>query len=80
MGPAIWRDKKDLSLRDVAKQLGISPNSVRHYEMGIREAPTSVALDYERISDRKVTSEDLHAVRQRWLRAKEAKKAAKKAA
>lgn len=76
MTPAAWRDKKDLSLRDVAKLLGITANTVRRYEMGIREVPTSVALKYEEISGRKVTSEDLHAIRQRWLRAKQAKQAA----
>lgn len=76
MAPAVWRDKKGLSLRDVAALLGTTANSVRRYERGIREAPTSIALKYEEITDRKVTSEDLHAARRRFLDAPKPRKAA----
>jgi len=76
MDPAAWRVKAKLTLRDVARRLGVaSPMTVLRYERGEREAPNSVALRYERESGGQVTSEDLHRARQRFLRG-QAKRAA----
>ena len=70
MEPAHWRKKAKLSLREVARKLGVaSPNSVLRYESGEREAPNSIALAYERVSGGDVTGEDLNRVRKRHLRA-----------
>jgi len=82
MAPREWREGERLRLEDVAARLAphlprktCARQSVWHYETGRRDAPTSIALAYEKISKGKVTSEDLHSVRREWLR-EQAKKAA----
>lgn len=68
MDPANWRKKAAWSLRDVAKLLGCSSaSSVRRWEKGERDAPTSIALAYEQISGGKVRAEDLSRTRKRFL-------------
>lgn len=69
MSPAAWRKKEGLSLREVAVRLGVAWSSLRRYENGERDAPTSLAMAYERESKGEVTSEDLHRVRRRFLAA-----------
>jgi transcriptional regulator with XRE-family HTH domain len=69
MAPAAWRKKKKLSLRNVAKLIGVrSAMTVLNYESGAREMPNSVALAYERESDGEVSAEDIAAVRRSYLR------------
>jgi len=70
MDPRAWRKKKArLPLADVALLLGVSsPNTVRRYETGEREAPNSIALAYERVSAGAVSAEDLNRARSRFLR------------
>lgn len=77
MNPFAWRKKAALSLREVASQIGVSSAmSVLRYESGAREVPNSVALAYERISKRAVTSEDLDQARTEFLKAASVTKAA----
>jgi transcriptional regulator with XRE-family HTH domain len=77
MDPAAWRKKIGWTLKKAALRLGCSSASVVfRYERGEREAPNSIALAYERESKGEVTSEDLHRVHKRWLRAEETPKAA----
>lgn len=75
MGPREWRKSESLKPRDVAARLGCSVPSLYNYETGKRDVPNRIVLAYEKISDRKVTSEDLHLVRAKWLR-RTSKKAA----
>lgn len=76
MDPAAWRKKAKLSLRELAVRLRSTRMTVSRYERGEREAPNSVALAYARESGDEVTGADLNRVRQRYLRAHEAVKAA----
>ena len=70
MTPSFWRKQQGLSLREVAVQLGVaSAMTVLRYESGAREVPNRVALAYERMTERAVTSEELNAVRVAFLRA-----------
>lgn len=63
MAPKEWRESEGLKLEDVAALLKRSRMSVWNYETGRRDAPNSVVVGYDKISDGKVTSDDLHAVR-----------------
>lgn len=70
MNPRDWRQKRaKLTLGGAAKVLGCSSAScVLRYERGEREAPNSVVLAYEKLSDGDVTGADLARVRKRFLR------------
>ena len=71
MFPATWRKQQQLSLRAVARMVGVvSATTVLRYERGEREAPNSVALAYEKTSRSLVTSEDLAHVRRSFLSAR----------
>jgi transcriptional regulator with XRE-family HTH domain len=67
MAPKEWRDSEGLKLEDVAALLKRSRMSVWNYETGRRDAPNSVVRLYAKISKGKVTSDDLHAVRRKFL-------------
>jgi len=74
MTPAAWRAKTKKTLEEVAtllREAGAedvsSLSTVRRYERGEREAPTSVSLAYRSISSRLVTAEDVDSVRKAWL-------------
>ncbi len=69
MTPRAWRKEvSGLSLRELALRLGVSsPNSVRNYESGQREAPNSIVIAWTEASAGAVTSEDLNVVRKAWL-------------
>jgi len=75
MAPKEWRESVNLKLEDVAARLKragvrrISRMSVWNYETGRRDAPNSVVVAYGKISDNRVTADDLHSVRRGWLRA-----------
>ncbi len=67
MDPAAWRKREGLALRDLAARFRMAWSSVRRYERGESDAPTSVALLYVRLSKGEVTGEDLNRVRKRFL-------------
>lgn len=75
MAPREWRKTEKLTARDVADLLGCSVPSLYNYENGNRDAPNRIVRAFEKISKGRVTSDDLHAVRARWLR-KQTKEAA----
>lgn len=77
MGPREWRQSQKLKLEDVAALLKCcSRMSVWNYETGRRDAPNSVVVAYDKISGGKVTSDDLHAVREARKKSKSRKRAA----
>lgn len=75
MAPKEWRESESLKLEDVAALLKRSRMTVWNYETGRRDAPNAIVRAYARISKKKVTSDDLHAVREAW-RKSQARKAA----
>jgi transcriptional regulator with XRE-family HTH domain len=71
MDPSVWREQAGLTLREMAERLGRGWSSVRRWELGEKEAPNSVVLEYDRASKGRVTSADFARVRKRFLRRNE---------